>query len=120
MSKKGKFHKSSHERLLLQDEIFVTDRGHYYYNHEDRQLKSYINIQGVTFNFSQEFLYYIGHRGNNSEFDFRASGAYIFRPQSQEPTKLPKADNVKVQEGESRVHDMNFRVDSKADENLSK
>ena len=37
--------------------------------------------QGVVFNFSQEFLYYVGHRGNNTEFDFRASGAYIFRPQ---------------------------------------
>lgn len=27
-----------------------------------------------------EMLYYKGHRGNNSEFEFRASGAYIFRP----------------------------------------
>ena len=46
--------------MLLQDEVFVTDRGTYFYNHEERQLKSYINIQGVAFNFSQEFLYYIG------------------------------------------------------------
>ena len=90
---------SQESRFLEGDEVFVTEKGTYYYNHEDKQLKSYTNMEGSVFNFSQEFLYYVGHRGNNSEFDFRASGAYIFRPQSQVPTNLPKADNVKMQEG---------------------
>jgi len=30
-----------------------------------------------------------GHRGNNSEFEFRASGAYIFRPESGGPDPIP-------------------------------
>ena len=29
-----------------------------------------------------------GHRGDNSDFDSRASGAYIFRPESQFPETL--------------------------------
>ena len=37
---------------------------------------------------SHKFGYYIGHPGNNTEFEFRASGAYIFRPLEQEPTFL--------------------------------
>ena len=35
-----------------------------------------------------ELMYYPGHRGNNSEFEFRASGAYIFRPEQDDPVSL--------------------------------
>jgi lysosomal alpha-mannosidase len=37
--------------------------------------------RGVDLPVEVEALYYRGHRGNNSEFEFRASGAYIFRPE---------------------------------------
>ena len=56
-------------------------------------------MQGQTFVFKQSFAYYLGHRGNNSEFEFRASGAYIFRPQSSQATPLPPAEHVVLQEG---------------------
>ena len=35
--------------------------------------------------FSYSFGWYEGHAGNNSKFDYRASGAYIFRPRQQKP-----------------------------------
>ena len=78
-------------RILEDDTVFVTERGSFHYSHDEKSLKSFVNTQGVVFNFTQEFMYYIGHRGDNSEFEYRASGAYIFRPLNQEPTKLNKA-----------------------------
>lgn len=32
----------------------------------------------------QNFYYYVGMAGNNSEFRWRASGAYVFRPNTSE------------------------------------
>jgi lysosomal alpha-mannosidase len=40
-------------------------------------------------------MYYPGHRGNNSEFEFRASGAYIFRPAQDEPIPLGNPTAIK-------------------------
>ncbi len=40
-----------------------------------------------------------GHPGNNSEFKFRASGAYIFRPIDQEPKWIQERPNVTVYKG---------------------
>merc|ERR550519_2171431 len=34
----------------------------------------------IDIDVKMELLFYKGHRGNNSEFELRASGAYIFRP----------------------------------------
>ena len=45
------------------------------------------------------FGYYEGHPGNNSEFKFRASGAYIFRPLGQEPKMMENRPNVTVFKG---------------------
>ena len=39
-------------------------------------------------------LYYAAHRGNNSEFEFRASGAYIFRPEGEEARGLGGAEET--------------------------
>ena len=44
---------------------------------------------GVSSQLSQAFCYYHGQPGNNSEPEFQASGAYIFRPAEAVPTCLP-------------------------------
>ena len=46
-----------------------------------------------------EMLYYSGHRGNNSEFDFRASGAYIFRPDGDDAISFGQPTQTVVTEG---------------------
>ncbi len=43
-------------------------------------LLSEINVDGVSSQLSQNFLYYKGFAGNNREYKNRSSGAYIFRP----------------------------------------
>ena len=43
---------------------------------------------GETIKISQDFAFYRGAVGNNSRPEFRASGAYIFRPVSQQPTPV--------------------------------
>lgn len=43
---------------------------------------------GGTVQLEQSFLYYIGMNGNNSKFENRASGAYIFRPNGTEAIPL--------------------------------
>ena len=44
-------------------------------------------------------MYYPGHRGNNSEFEFRASGAYIFRPDSESAVGFGPPTETVVTEG---------------------
>ena len=66
----------------------MTERGIYHFSAEVQQLTSFINNEGVEFRFTQGYSYYVGHRGDNSDFDSRASGAYIFRPESQFPETL--------------------------------
>ena len=66
----------------------MTERGIYHFSAEFQQLTSFINNEGVEFQFIQGYSYYIGHRGDNSDFDSRASGAYIFRPENPNPETL--------------------------------
>ena len=54
-----------------------------------------MNLSGLTVTYPedkisvlQKFGFYQGHPGNNTEFEFRASGAYIFRPFKQEPLPI--------------------------------
>ena len=47
----------------------------------------------------QTFGYYKGHSGNNTKFEFRASGAYIFRPSDQSTTDFIQRPNVTVYRG---------------------
>ncbi|XP_049516029.1 lysosomal alpha-mannosidase-like isoform X2 [Dermacentor silvarum] len=57
-------------------------------------LLSAISWKGTTIRVNQSFYWYLGHPGNNSQFQYRASGAYIFRPEDQEP--LPVADKAEL------------------------
>ena len=36
-------------KFLEEDTVFVTERGSYYYNNEEKQLTSYINSQGTVY-----------------------------------------------------------------------
>ncbi|CAN7940010.1 unnamed protein product, partial [Ixodes hexagonus] len=50
-------------------------------------------------NVRQSFYWYEGMKGNNTKFEFRASGAYIFRPNGKVPIPIAKkAQGVMVQE----------------------
>ena len=42
--------------------------------------------------FTADLMYYKAHRGNNSEFEFRASGAYIFRPDGDDAISFGPSD----------------------------
>ncbi|KAK8768601.1 hypothetical protein V5799_014933, partial [Amblyomma americanum] len=57
-------------------------------------LLSAISWKETTVSVNQSFYWYEGHAGNNSQFRFRASGAYIFRPEAQEP--LPVAEKAEL------------------------
>jgi lysosomal alpha-mannosidase len=47
----------------------------------------------------QNFFYYPGMSGNNSKFEFRASGAYIFRPNGSEPLSIGSPSKFTVFKG---------------------
>lgn len=49
-------------------------------------------VDGLNLTVNQSFYWYRGMNGNNSEFQLRASGAYIFRPNGTEP--IPLGNNV--------------------------
>ena len=51
---------------------------------ENGNLKRII-MKNDVLELNQTFGYYEGHGGNNSKFNLRASGAYIFRPANQNP-----------------------------------
>ena len=69
---------------------------------ENNKLQAHFNRNGVltriktrrggggdeVIKISQHFSFYRGAVGNNSQPEFRASGAYIFRPVSQQPTPV--------------------------------
>ena len=54
------------------------------------------NIEG---NVVLGLMYYPGHRGNNSEFEFRASGAYIFRPLTEAAVGFGPPNETVITEG---------------------
>ena len=45
---------------------------------------------------AQNFYYYEGHPGNNSEGEFQASGAYVFRPMGGAKKVSTKVTSVNV------------------------
>lgn len=48
-----------------------------------------ISLDGQTVDLDQNFYFYEGMSGNNSKFEFRASGAYIFRPNVSSTSAAP-------------------------------
>ena len=54
------------------------------YHNKDGKLTDVV-IGNQVRPFSYSFGWYEGHAGNNSKFEYRASGAYIFRPSQQKP-----------------------------------
>ncbi|XP_065568469.1 lysosomal alpha-mannosidase-like isoform X3 [Artemia franciscana] len=65
-----------------------------------------IVIDGVAVTLSHSFLYYKGMSGNNSRFKFRASGAYIFRPNGTDADQISEVVKLNVYTGPlvSEVH----------------
>lgn len=49
---------------------------------------------GLSLPIRQELMYYIGAQGNNWVFENRSSGAYIFRPDTDEPVAMPFSSNI--------------------------
>ncbi|XP_063233903.1 lysosomal alpha-mannosidase-like [Bacillus rossius redtenbacheri] len=66
---------------------------------ETTGLVSNISYNNIQIPLSQDFLYYVGAVGNNSRAAYRASGAYIFRPNSSEPLNITQIVNVTVYKG---------------------
>ena len=64
--------------------------------------RSEIFFHDMDLSVNLDMMYYKGHRGNNSEFEFRASGAYIFRPDGDE---ISFGDPVNTQVVEGPVLD---------------
>ncbi|CAF1134082.1 unnamed protein product [Adineta steineri] len=64
---------------------------------EQGNLKRIINLQkniNITFS-NQGFYWYQSYSGNNSQFDFQASGAYIFRPVTQDAKPISTKRSLK-------------------------
>ena len=66
---------------------------------EIRATETGLEFTDLKNSFSNYFYpaFYHGHPGNNSEFEFRASGAYIFRPLEQEPELCKSEDSESFQ-----------------------
>lgn len=70
-------------------------------------LLSAISWKNTTVRVKQSFYWYEGHPGNNTKFQFRASGAYIFRPTQLEPLPVAKkAELVHIVNNGSIVHEV--------------
>ncbi|CAG9760144.1 unnamed protein product [Ceutorhynchus assimilis] len=59
-----------------------------------------LTIKNVSIDLSQNFFYYNGFVGDNSKFENRSSGAYIFRPDGPLQKITNKKVDYKVYEGE--------------------
>ena len=55
--------------------------------------------QNIATDISMEMMYYRGHRGDNSQFEYRASGAYVFRPDGDLPVSFGPPNETVVAEG---------------------
>ena len=55
--------------------------------------------QGIDTDINVEMMYYRGHRGDNSQFELRASGAYIFRPDGDQPVTFGSPNQTLVAKG---------------------
>lgn len=95
----------SAKRILTENDKFELDTG--LFTSVITKGKSQLRFRkDVNYTFNEEFLWYTGHRGDNSNFDKRASGAYIFRPDGQTAENLVITDDPIVYDGDlvTEVH----------------
>lgn len=57
-------------------------------------------LNGITLNITQEFLYYNGMNGTNESDDEKASGAYIFRPTTENAVNLTNKVEYNITTGD--------------------
>ncbi|GJQ67661.1 hypothetical protein Trydic_g16491 [Trypoxylus dichotomus] len=86
ITKKRKPRKSQQTRFGNAHSGFTID--------EETGLLSSITLNGDTLEVSQNFMFYNGANGSNTEDIYRASGAYIFRPAGVTPTALSLANTI--------------------------
>ena len=55
-----------------------------------------VTVNGKTTQLKQEFMWYPSKSGDNSNVNQRASGAYIFRPDSNAPLAIPSSSGIKT------------------------
>ncbi len=68
---------------------------------QNGQLTHILNLaNNKAVSMQPSFGYYKGHSGNNSMVDFRASGAYIFRPDGQSPVMLDQKPDTDIIQGD--------------------
>ena len=77
--------------LCYQQYLQVTFDGTTGFLKEIKNLKSDVETK-----ISQQLMFYIGMKGNNSEAKFTASGAYLFRPNGSHPIPLNKTATITV------------------------
>ena len=68
------------------------------FDSENKQLMEMENLESsVKLPVNQRIMYYFGFSGNNSKDEFRASGAYCFRPNETEPRNMMIQNSYIVQ-----------------------
>lgn len=77
-----------------QEEVVLTGKGVSVTINCTSGLLTAIRSGSHTVPVKQSFYWYEGMKGNNTEFQYRASGAYIFRPKNDTP--LPVADRAQL------------------------
>ena len=81
------------------------------YKHKKNRFCLKDKMTGEESKFDLDIMYYVGHRGNNSEFEFRASGAYIFRPDGDNPISFGPPVSVEEYPGEL-VDELHFKYEA--------
>lgn len=89
-------HLSNGDQIVLKNDYITL-----YFSKTEGILKSITTKNGINLAVNQSYYWYRAMNGNNSEFRFRASGAYIFRPNGTDPHILNA--NVSYQSYVGRV-----------------
>ncbi|TRY79620.1 hypothetical protein TCAL_12196 [Tigriopus californicus] len=95
----GKSSSRSSKRILKEKDILEFDNG--LFTTVISQGKTQLKVEEeLIYTFNEKYLWYTGHRGDNSNFDKRASGAYIFRPDGEQAEELALTGEPIAYEGE--------------------
>lgn len=83
---------------------------------DENGLLSTVETNGIKTKVSQNFYYYLGAAGNNEVFVNRSSGAYIFRPNGTDSTRVAGRADIRVVRG--NVVDEVHQVSAKSSFNM--